>query len=135
MRAVVDTNVLLKGMAIPDEYTELKASAITWAEIRHGIGKARGEGDVVAAREFTGEYNALRMAWGTGLPFDDSCAASFEQVLELTYAAGRQARGRMLDLMIAATAIAHGADLITNNSKDFAGLESALNIVAVSDES
>jgi predicted nucleic acid-binding protein len=36
-----------------------------------------------------------------------------------------------MDLLIAATAHAHGARLYTRNPADFAGLESLLDIVAV----
>jgi predicted nucleic acid-binding protein len=129
VRAVLDTNVLLLGLSIPPQYTDLKVSAITWGEIRRGTGKYRGEGDNAKAVLFEQQHNALRMAFGSGLPFDDACAASFQTVVELTHAAGRDSRGRILDLMIAATAVAHRADLVTNNAKDFIGLDSVLTVV------
>lgn len=130
MRAVLDTNVLLRGLTPSAEYDELKASALTWGEIRRGIGMYRGKGDAGTALRFETHYNALRMAFGTGLPFDDAAAAAFQTVVELTHRAGRDSKGRVIDLMIAATAVAHRADLVTNNVKDFAGLESVLNVVA-----
>ena len=37
-----------------------------------------------------------------GLAFDDACAASFQSVVELTHRAGRDSKGRVIDLMIAA---------------------------------
>lgn len=131
MKAVLDTNVLLLGLTPPAEYTELKASSLTWGEIRRGIGLRRGEGDNLTALRYENHYNVLRMAFGAGLPFDDACAASFQSVVELTHAAGRDSKGRIIDLMIAATAIAHQADLVTHNPKDFVGLDSLLNVVEV----
>lgn len=130
-KAVLDTNVLLLGLTPPPEYTDLKASALSWGEIRRGVGKYRGAGDNATALRFESHYNALRMALGTGLPFDDACAASFQAVVELTHRAGRDSKGRVIDLMIAATAIVHQADLVTHNPKDFAGLSSLLNVVDV----
>lgn len=129
MRAVLDTNVLLRGLTPPPQYTDLKASALTWGEIRRGIGMCRGNGDAGTALRFETHYNALRMAFGTGLPFDDAAAAAFQTVVELTHRGGRDSKGRIIDLMIAATAIAHRADLVTNNVKDFVGLDGVLKVV------
>jgi len=55
----------------------------------------------------------------------------------LVYAAvhrrGRKARGgRAVDLMIAATALAHDLPLYTRNAKDLQGLEELIKIVDVS---
>jgi predicted nucleic acid-binding protein len=130
-KAVLDTNVLLLGLMPPPDYTDLKVSALSWGEIRRGVGKYRGAGDAATALRFEGQYNALRMALGTGLPFDDACAASFQSVVELTHRAGRESKGRVIDLMIAATAIAHQADLVTHNPKDFSGLGALLKVVEV----
>lgn len=130
MRALLDTNVILLGLTIPAEYIDLKISSITWGEIRRGAGKYRGEGNNAKALLFDAQYNDLRMAFGSGLPFDDACAAAFGSVVELAHAAGRDSKGGILDLMIAATAVAHRADLITHNPRDFAGLDPVLKVVA-----
>lgn len=45
---------------------------------------------------------------------------------------GRQPRRRALDLLIAATAVVHGAQLFTRNATDLAGLEPELGVVALS---
>jgi toxin FitB len=131
VRALLDTDVLLSGAEIPAEYTELRVSSLTWAEIRAGIGKARGDGDGARARAWTAAYNRMRGAYGPGLVFDDACAAAFDQLVELTHAAGRLSRGRIIDLMIAATAVVHGADLVTANVDDYRGLESDLTVIPV----
>jgi len=41
---------------------------------------------------------------------------------------GRQPRARQFDLLIAATAVAHDATLLTHNLADFAGLESFVRV-------
>lgn len=46
-------------------------------------------------------------------------------------AAGRQPRGRVADLMIAATAAAEGMALYTMNPRDYSGLEDHLTVLAV----
>jgi predicted nucleic acid-binding protein len=43
-------------------------------------------------------------------------------------AAGRQPRARARDLLIAATAHAHGAGLLTYNLADFAGLDDLVDV-------
>jgi predicted nucleic acid-binding protein len=132
VRALLDTNVLLAGHRLPDGYDDLKVSAVTWAEIRRGIGIYRGSGDSLKAVRFENQYQHLRLAFGAGLPFDDAVAASFQNLVELTHAAGRDSRGRILDLMIAATAVVHGADLVTANPANpagFVGLEELVTVV------
>jgi len=52
-------------------------------------------------------------------------------VFAATKAAGRSSRTRLADLLIAATAAAHGLPLYTRNPADFAGLEQIVSIVAI----
>ncbi len=67
------------------------------------------------------------------LDFDLSCARAFGPIYVATTAAGRRARGsRVVDLMIAATALAHGLPLYTLNPKDLVGLEDLIEIVDIS---
>jgi predicted nucleic acid-binding protein len=66
------------------------------------------------------------------LAFDSNCARAYGSVYVATTAAGRKARGsRAVDLMIAATALAHDLPLFTMNADDLHGLESLLQIVDV----
>ncbi|WP_090595527.1 PIN domain-containing protein [Auraticoccus monumenti] len=44
---------------------------------------------------------------------------------------GRRPRGRFADLLIAATAHAHGLDLYTRNGDDLAGLEGLLTVTTL----
>jgi hypothetical protein len=63
-----------------------------------------------------------------GIPESKSYGTLFEKLLPL----GVKARGsRSLDLMIAATALAHQLPLYTRNAKDFASVNDLVEIVAV----
>lgn len=66
------------------------------------------------------------------LPFDSDCAHAWARIYTAVERAGRKARGlRAIDLMIAATALAHELPLYTLNSKDLRGLEDLIEIVDV----
>ena len=65
------------------------------------------------------------------LPFEDRAANSFNALVGLTVALGRNPKPRKNDLMIAATAVANSLPLYTANIDDFKGLESMLEVVDV----
>lgn len=65
------------------------------------------------------------------LPLDESVAASYGQIAAAVVEAGRSPRARSLDLLIAATAHAHGARLCTRNAADFDGLGGLVEVVEV----
>jgi predicted nucleic acid-binding protein len=65
------------------------------------------------------------------VPFDAEAARIFGRVTAAVIAAGRKPRGRVVDLMIASTAIAEGLPLFTTNPDDFAGLGTLIPIVPV----
>ena len=67
---------------------------------------------------------------GPGLPFDDAAADAYETVCGLALSGGREVRGRVIDLMIAATAVAHGAAIITRNPNDFARLDGLISVIS-----
>lgn len=58
-------------------------------------------------------------------------AASYGQLAAAVVAAGGQRRSRTTDLLIAATAHAHGATLYTRNAVDLTGLDHLVDVVAV----
>lgn len=67
------------------------------------------------------------------LAFDDGCADAYEQIYAAAIKVGRKARGsRSVDLMIAATALAHDLPLYTLNAADLRGLEALIKIVDLS---
>lgn len=64
------------------------------------------------------------------LPFDIPSARAWARIYAAVARIGRKPRGsRALDLMIAATALAHRLPLYTMNAKDFRGLEGLIEIV------
>jgi predicted nucleic acid-binding protein len=65
------------------------------------------------------------------VPFDRGAARRYGTLVALTIAASRNPRPRRIDLMIAATAAAHGLPLFTRNPDDFRGLDAAVTIIAV----
>lgn len=79
------------------------------------------------------QNHLLRIEETTGtLPFDARCAYAWAQVHHAVERAGRKPRGsRALDLMIAATAVAHELPLYTMNIKDLRGLENLIEIIDV----
>lgn len=64
------------------------------------------------------------------VPFDAECARAFAPIYTAVLAAGRKPRGaRVVDLMIASTALAHELPLYTLNADDLRGLEHLVEIV------
>jgi toxin FitB len=126
VRAVLDTSVLIVGGIGPLD-GDLAISAVSLAEIHFGVLVATDE--VERARR-------LRLLTGLersfdALPVDDAVAASYGQLAAAVAVIGRQPRARSLDLLIAATAHAHGARLYTRNAGDLRGADDLLEIVAL----
>ncbi len=128
MRALLDTNVLIAGgYRLPEEITEVAISSISYAELEQGL--VRPEVDRAVAAERRLQVLEIRQVFGRGLPFDDLAATYYGRIVEAVYAAGRNPRGRIADLMIAATARAYGAAVVTRNVADFAGLERIVRVI------
>ena len=64
-------------------------------------------------------------------PIDDAVTASYGMLAAAVASAGRRPHGRVMDLLIAATAHANDARLYTRNADDLVGLESLVDIAAV----
>jgi predicted nucleic acid-binding protein len=65
------------------------------------------------------------------IPFDGSAGRSYGVVVAAVISQERKPRIRFADLLIAATAHAHGLDLYSRNAGDFVGLENLVRVVAV----
>ncbi|MBV8527000.1 MAG: PIN domain-containing protein [Candidatus Dormibacteraeota bacterium] len=120
MRVVLDTSVFIAretGRAIaqlpPD--TETAISVVTVAELRVGVLIA--ESSAVRGRRLSTLETAMRDH--QALPVDDSVAEAFAALVVEVRSAGRNPR--VLDSLIAATAVAHGAAVATQDD-DFADL-------------
>lgn len=126
MRAVLDTSVLIGGLAEPVD-AELAISAISLAELHFGVLIAKTP-QVRAER--LRRVASIERAFEP-LPVTDAVARTYGALAAAVVAAGRQPRSRSLDLLIAATAATHEAALYTRNPKDFYGLDEYLQVIAV----
>jgi predicted nucleic acid-binding protein len=65
------------------------------------------------------------------LPIDDAVATSYGELSAAVIDVGRQPRARTMDILIAATAHAHGARLYTRNAEDFKRIDWLIEVIAV----
>lgn len=129
-RGIVDTSVIIDLELIdPDDLPdELAISVVTMAELAAGPHATR-DGAERARRQ-----DRLQRAESAfdPLPVDADVARAYGLVYAAVAASGRKARGRRtVDLLIAATAVASGLPLYTQNPGDFEGLSGLLEVVTV----
>ncbi len=99
------------------------------AELAAGLHVARKEFEKARRRRHLQRVEAAIEA----LPFDFTCAQAYGRVSAAVERIGRKPRGsRIVDLLIAATALAHDLPLYTLNAKDLRGLEHLIEVVDVS---
>jgi predicted nucleic acid-binding protein len=122
-RGVLDTSILIATDVTPI-LGELAISVASLAELQFGVLIAK-----------TAEARALRLARLSAiqrrfdpLPVDEAVADSYARLAARVVEVGRQPRARVMDLLIAATAHAHGAAVYTRNADDLAGLEDLVMI-------
>ena len=111
----------------------------TSAPARSSSGKARGKTNRNGMRTTLGRLKAVAVARSRSFACSQhsgavnrqrpAAADSSGQLAAHVAALRRSPRTRSLDLLIAATADAHGATLYTRNKKDFEGLEGFLRVV------
>ncbi len=126
MRAVLDTSVVV-ATDVPALDGELAISAVTLAELHFGVLVARDAG--IRAERLRRLSVIERLFDPLGV--DETVARSYGRLAAAVAVLGRQPRARSLDLLIAATAHAHGARLYTRNADDLRGLDALLEIVPV----
>ena len=126
MRTLLDTSVLF-ATDVPPLDGELAISAASLAELHFGV-MVTSDSSVRAER--LRRLTTLQRTFDA-LPIDDDVAASYGRLAAAVVATGRQRRSRAFDLLIAATAHAHGARLYTRNADDFAGADEFVEIVPV----
>lgn len=128
-RGLADTSVAVDrdSLASVASDIEIAISALTFAELLVGLHTASN--DLMRARRRA--HLLLIEGWVEALPFDLACARAWARIYAAVERIGRKPRGsRAIDLMIAATALAHDLSLYTLNSKDLRGLEDLIEIVA-----
>lgn len=133
MRYLLDTNilsnitkpepsvVLMTWMADQTD-EDLFIASLTVAEIHNGIlEKPAGKERASLESWFVGEDGPQRLFANRILPFDEAAALIWAQLMADGKASGRPRSG--LDMIIAATAHANGCVVVTDNEKDFYGIE------------
>lgn len=126
MKALLDTSVLI-ATDVPPLAGELAISAASLAELHFGV---MVTSDPTVRAERLRRLSELQRTFDA-LPVDDDVAVSYGQLAAAVATSGRQPSSRVVDLLIAATAHAHGARLYTRNADDLAGLDHLIEIVAV----
>ena len=132
-RYLLDTNILSNRVkpqpsaslmdwmaAQPDE--DLFISALTVAEIRRGIlEKPRGKKRDALEAWFAGSEGPQALFADRVLAFDDKAALIWARLMAEGKAAGRPRSA--LDMIIAAVAGANDCVVVTDNERDFVGLQ------------
>ena len=125
-RGILDTSVLIATDVTPVP-GELAISVASLAELQFGVLVAK-----------TAEARAIRLARLSAiqrrfdpLPVDEAVADSYARLAARVVEVGRQPRTRVMDLLIAATAHAHGAVVYTRNAGDLAGLEDLVTVQTI----
>ncbi len=126
MRSVLDTSVVIATDVGPLP-GELAISAATLAELHFGVLVA---GEPAVRAERLRRLSVLQRQFDA-LPVDDDVAASYGHLAAAVVAFGRRPRARTMDLLIAATAHAHGARLYTRNAADLTGIDEMIEVVAL----
>ena len=127
---LLDTSVVIDWhdpaviAALPDE---MAISAITVAELAAGPHLAATPAERAKRQARLQEVEANFEP----LHFDSVAARSYGLMVAATVSEGRRSRRRFADLLIAATAHAHGLELYTRNGDDFAGLDDLVHIRAI----
>lgn len=127
-RGLLDTSVVigLGGIDPAQLPREMAISALTLAELGRGPAIAADE-EVRARRQE--RLQRVESAFES-IEFDAVCARAYSRVCAAVAATGRKVgRSRVVDLMIAATALAHDLPLYTLNAADLRGLDDLLEIV------
>jgi hypothetical protein len=115
----------LEPSLLPDQ---ISISALTLAELTSGTYAVAD--DLERARRQNRLQRYEREV--ESLSFDPGCARAYGPVYAAITSAGRKPRGsRIVDLMIAATALAHDLPLYTLNRKDLSGLGGLIEIVDI----
>jgi hypothetical protein len=126
---MLDTSAVIDLPALDPARLPVEAAipAIVLAELAQGVAMTKSAEQVMIRSQRLADIEAAFAA----IPFDREAARRYGTLIALTIAANRDPRPRRIDLMIAATAAAHGLPLFTRNPDDFRGLDAAVTIIAV----
>ena len=121
----LDTRTLNNFATVADN-ADVAISTLTLAELIVGLNATRNE----LARARRRAHLSQVETKAETLSFDSRCAQAWASIYAAVELIDRKPRGaRAVDLMIAATALAHDLPLYTLNPRDLRGLEDLIEIV------
>ena len=128
-RGMLDTSAVIDLPALDPARLPVEAAipAIVLAELAQSVAMTKSAEQVMIRSQRLADIEAAFAA----IPFDREGARRYGTFVALTIGANRDPRPRRIDLMIAATAAAHGLPLYTRNPDDFRGLDSAVTVIAI----
>ncbi|HEY3845334.1 MAG TPA: PIN domain-containing protein [Acidimicrobiales bacterium] len=124
MKAVLDTSAVIEPVP-PGFDDEVAISIVTIAQLHFGVMVAT---DQAVRGERLRRLSLLQSEFDP-LPVDGPVAAAYGRLAAAVSGSGRQPRA--MHLLIAATAVAHDARLVTRHAVDLAGLEDLVEIVSL----
>lgn len=135
MLGVLDTSVVISGLdaaevaGIPADHRPegFAVSAVTLAELHFGVLVAPD--DAERTRRIKRLLDVQRTL--TVLRVEEDVAASYGLIAAATRALNRSPRRRVMDLVIAASAHAYGATVLTRNPDDFRTYGDLVDVVAL----
>lgn len=129
-RGLLDTSVVigLEHIALDDLPAEIAVSSVTMAELAAG---PHATSDPFERARRQDRLQRTEAAFDP-LPFTVDAARAYGRVLAATAAAGREPRGpRVVDLLIAATALAESLPLYTRNADDVSHLVGLIEVISI----
>lgn len=125
---ILDTNAVITLEGLLPEHLPLKPliTTVTLAEL--SVGPLTAQSEAAAVRRQT--HLQMAEADFEPLPFDVAAARSFGHVAAALRCAGRKAKARTFDAMVAAIALANDLPVYTCNPDDFSGID-GLEVIAV----
>ncbi|WP_158607593.1 PIN domain-containing protein [Flexivirga caeni] len=124
---VLDTSVVIDPPVDVSRYARLVGvAAITMGELAYGLHVA----DTIELAVREGRYRAI-LATYDPIPYDAEAAHWFGAIAAAVRQRGRNPRSRVADLLIAATAKASGAAVLTRNPADFKGIDAIVEVIDV----
>ena len=120
---VIDLHLITDPQFLPQEP---RISAITLAELSVGPLVAHSQTERIKRQAVLQQVEASF----DPLPFDAKSARAFGSVVAQFRSGGSKSKARVLDALIAATALANGLPLYTRNPADFAGI-AGLEVVEI----
>jgi toxin FitB len=126
MTSILDTSVVIGPFPLELD-DEVGVSIVTFAELHRGVMLAA---DQNVRAERLRRLSSLQSQFDP-LPIDGPVAAAYGRLAAEVVGGGGPSPARVTDMFIAATALAHGARLVTRTASNYTGVEHLVEIVSL----